>query len=134
MGIAFGRKQVHLEFIEDGDWEGGPLILLYGGPREEIRLLQDALRSLSGDVGRRVSIHELPFVRATNACAVVAISENIDRGVATVGPAQFEWGLTPASWNEVDSLLQGFFDGGGGFQFLNEASGPTVIYSRRRSW
>ena len=52
---------MRLEYFEDG-LDDGPLILLYGGGRDEVALLRNAVRALAQDVGRRLAIHELPFV------------------------------------------------------------------------
>lgn len=126
---------MNLEFFADGSWEGGPLLLLYGGPREEIPLLQEVFRSLAGEIGLRVAIDTLPFIQVIDSCTVTAVSGKTDRGVVALAPSQFEWHLSPDAWKHADELLQPFIDDpGGGFQFLNEAEGADVIYSRGRYW
>jgi hypothetical protein len=126
---------VNLEFFPDGNWQGGPLLLLYGGPRTEIPLLQEVFRSLVAELGRRVSIDTLPFIQVIDSCRLTAVSDKADRGVVTLAPSVFEWRLSPSAWEWVVELLQPFNDEPtGGFQFLNEAQGVVVIYSRGRYW
>jgi hypothetical protein len=125
-----------LEFFDDG-LDGGPLILLYGGGRDEVALLQEAVRVLAEGVGRQLAIHELPFVQSVDACRLSAISAEADVGVvATSTFGAFEWTLTPESWLQTDELLEPFCEerSAAAFQYLNPAPGPEVIYSTDRAW
>jgi hypothetical protein len=125
-----------LEFFEDG-LDGGPLILLYGGGREEVALLREAVRALAEGVGRQLAIHDLPFVESVDNCRLRAISAQADVGVvASATPRDFEWTLDRESWLQTDELLAPFCEeqSGTAFQYLNPARGPEVIYSTDRAW
>lgn len=126
-----------LEFFEDGG-ERAPLLLLYGGSREEVGHLRTVFRSLAQGLGQRVALHDLPFVRSVDSCALVAISSKIEAGVmATRTPGAFEWILPPSGWDNVEGLLEAFCGAGessAGFQHLNPWPGAEVIYSMGRSW
>lgn len=129
---------MNLEFIPDGSWEGEPLLVFYGGPRTEVPLFQDVIRTLAAEPGRRVSIDMLAFIRVIDSVSLTAVSDTADQGVVTVGPGRFEWRLSSAGWTQVHELLDVFNlnEPGAGFQFLNPpgAGGADVIYSRRRAW
>ena len=125
-----------LEFFEDG-LNGGQLILLYGGGREEVGLLRMALHGLADGIGRHVTVDELPFVTSVANCRLRAVSAETDVGVvATPTPRDFKWALAPESWRQVEGLLRPFCDqqSGGNFQHLNSARGPEIIYSTERAW
>jgi hypothetical protein len=127
---------VLLEFLEDGDWEGGPLILLSRGRPDEVTSLRKVLHSLATQSAGRVALHDLPFVEARSGVQVFARSTNNDRGVVPL-PLKwaFEWELAPSSWANVNYLLEPFAGGAvTGFQFLNDTSGPTLIYSADGKW
>ena len=125
-----------LEFFEDGS-EGGPLILLYGGGPEEVALLRKAVRALAEGAGRRLAVHNLPFVQSVGNCRLNAISAESDVGVVAAAKAsEFEWALDPESWLQTDELLEPFCgkQGGVAFQYLNRVRGPAIIYSMDRAW
>ena len=124
-----------LEFFEDG-FDGGPLVLLYGGEPAEVSLLREAIHGLAKDT-QRLALHELPFVQSVDGCRLRAMSAERDVGVVLAdGPADFEWTLAAASWLQVAELLDPFCDGQGSsaFQYLNPVSGAAVIYSTDRAW
>ena len=125
-----------LEFFEDA-FDGGPLILLYGGGREEVALLRKHVRVLTEGIGQRLAIDELPFVQPVDNCRLRAISAKADVGVvATATPRNFEWILDQESWLQTDELLEPLCEEGSATasQGLNSARGPEVIYSRVRGW
>jgi hypothetical protein len=134
---ANGRSLMDLEFFADGSWDGGLLVLIWGGGRAEVTQLRTALRALAGKPGLRVALHELPFMKPIQGCDVLAISSHDEIGVVQKGTAPtFEWIMKPGGWDNAEGLLQPFTEPGGrgGFQFLNRGAGPEVIYSTGRSW
>ena len=124
-----------LEFFEYG-LDGGPMILLYGGGPKDVALLRNAMRTLSGGVGRQVALHDLPFVQSVDKCQLRAISAEADLGVVARAPVDFEWTLGLESWLQVDEQLERFCEekGGVSFQHVNPGSGPEIIYSTARAW
>jgi hypothetical protein len=124
-----------VEFFEDG-LEGGPMILLYGGGPDEVALLRNAMRTLSGRVGRQLTLNDLPYVQSVDKCRLLAISADADLGVVARPPADFEWTLSPESWHQVDEQLEPFCEKkrGVSFQYLNSGGGPKIIYSTTRAW
>jgi hypothetical protein len=70
-------------------------------------------------------------------CSLEFVSAENDLGVVGSLPSRrFEWLLRPESWRHVEYLLEPFCEEreGSGFQYLNPADGPEVIYSRSRAW
>lgn len=124
-----------LEFFEDG-LDGGPMILLYGGGPDEVALLRNAIRPLSGGVGGEIPLNDLPFVQSVDKCRLRAISAEAELGVVARAPADFEWTLGLESWLKVDEQLEPFCEEKSGvfFQYLNPGSGPEIIYSTARAW
>jgi hypothetical protein len=126
---------MNLEFFADGDWEGGPLILFWGGSPAEVIQLRAVLRTLADEPGHRVPLHELPFMKPMEGCAVLAISAKDDDGLIQKGTAPtFEWIMKPGGWDNAEFLLEAFVRPTNGFQFLNRGGDATVIYSTGRSW
>ncbi len=129
---------IKLEFFApDSRSTEPPVILLYGGTSSEAQL-RDVFRVLASRIHQRVALDELPFVESVRDCRLLAAVSDHDLGVAPDPTgSRFEWTMTPASWDNSESLLQPFIDrtsGSGGFQYLNRGIGPQVIYSTRRSW
>jgi hypothetical protein len=124
-----------LEFFVDG-LEGQPMILLYGGGPEEVVLLRNAMRPLSGGVGVNLAVDDLPFVQPIDKCRLRVISAGVVFGVTATSAGNFEWTLDPKSWLEVDKQLDPLCTGSSGvsFQHLNPGSGPEIIYSTDRTW
>ena len=127
---------MRLEFFSDG-FDGGPLLLLYGGAPREVALLRDALLALTHTTGS-LPIHSLPFVESVEHCALTAISADHDVGARETETAHdFAWVLRPESWLEVHELLAPFCDSEEEttrFQYLNPVAGTEVIYSTDRAW
>jgi len=124
-----------LEFL--ADTSDGPVLLLYGPDSDEAIALRKALGELVEWPGRKLALHELPYVEAVNQCKLLAVCTNRDIGVRKVSKSlSFEWLLSSSSWSNVEGLLEPFCVPavGTSFQFLNPAFGPEVIYSTRRSW
>ncbi len=118
-------------------WRGKPLLLLYAGSPEEVRLLRAALRGLAEGAGRQLAIDELSFVQPIANCQLRAVSVKVGVGVsASPASAKFEWALDPESWLEVEELLEPYCEQSTGeaFQYLNRARGPEVVYSTERTW
>lgn len=125
---------IKLEFIADV-YEGGPLLLLWGGVADDVSGLIRTFVSLSNRVGDRVSLHELPFIEAQPYVSVIAISGERSSGVLTRN-GTLEWQQSTSDWDNAAGLLGPFADDahGGGFQHLNMSDGAEVIYSTRRAW
>ena len=114
-------------------------VLLYGNAVAEVALLRAALRPLTEGVGRRVAIHELPFVQPIDGCVLFALS-----GPRVVGvvewqrPGSFAWTQDPLTWLQTHDLLEPFEQEeeapNGCFQFLSEGQGPRVVLSTKRAW
>jgi hypothetical protein len=113
------------------------MILLYGGGPEEVALHRNSIRALADSIGRRLDIHDLPFVQAVDNCRLRAVSARADLGVVrTTIPSGFEWTLAPGSWLQTEDLLEPFCrqQSSTAFQYLNPADGPEIIYSTSRVW
>ena len=124
---------IKLEFIEDG-YEGGPLLLFWGGRPEDVSGLIRVFGSLSRRVGERVALHELPFIEAQLYGLVIAISGERSSGVVARNGA-LEWQQSTSGWDNAAGLLDPFTDDHrDGFQHLNMSDGGEVIYSTSRSW
>lgn len=124
-----------LEFFEDG--MDAPLILLYGGEHEEVALFRAAVRVLAEDVGKKLTIHQLPFIQPIRNCRLAAISAEANVGIAINRlSGEYEWVLAQEAWLQVDELLEPFCHerSDAAFQYLNPAGGMEVIYSTHRSW
>ena len=113
------------------------MILLYGGGPDDVALLRNAMRALSGGVGRQLALNDLPFVQPVDHCRLRAVSAQADVGVVAItNPVDFQWTLAPESWFQTDELLEPFCEQQSSvvFQYLNPADGPAVIYSTDRTW
>lgn len=124
-----------LEYFEDG-FEGHPLLLLHGGDMPERAVLRQMFEALAAGTTRLVRLPELPFMSNPGGISFTAASADVDFGVVQEKPGSaFYWRRTPESWEHIAGLLEAFEDGsGGGFQYLNDAEGPEVIYSTGRYW
>ena len=125
---------IKLELIADG-YEGGPLLLFWGGGVEDVSGLIRVFESLSNRVGDRVSLHELPFIEAQPYVSVFAISGERRSGVLA-RDGTLEWQQSTSDWDNATGLLEPFADDGhgGGFQHLDMSNGARVIYATRRAW
>ena len=116
-----------------------PTVLLHGNVGAEVVLLREALRPLTEEEGRRVAIHELPFVQAIGGCALFAFSGPRVLGVDEWRrPGSFVWTHDPLTWLQTYDLLEPFEQEkeapSGRFQFISEGRGPRVIFSTTRAW
>ena len=125
---------IKLEYIADG-YEGGPLLLFWGGRAEEVSGLIGVFESLSNHRAERVSVHELPFIEAQPDVSVIAISGERSSGVLTRN-GTLEWQQSTSDWDNAAGLLEPFTQDAqrAGFQHLNMSDGAEVIYSTRRAW
>jgi hypothetical protein len=128
---------VRLEFFANG-YHGDDVLLLYSGLPEEVQALARAF-SLIQDGQAPLYLHERPYVHTVDGCALTAL-RGLDHGVRRTGvtPNAFEWVAPGEAWSSISELLKPFFLPVRGeeahFQYLNEASGPQVIYSTQRAW
>ena len=123
-----------LEFLE-AEAPGKAVLLLYEGSTDDVELLRKAVLTLSEAIGRRLAIHELPFVHCIDHCRLTAVAAVRDLGVVAAADG-FEWALDQESWLQVADLLEPFREHSGGklHQYLHQARGPEVIYSTHRGW
>ena len=126
---------IKLEWIEDGGWEGGSLLLFWGGSVADVSSFLAVFESLAARSGVRVVLHELPFIEPSLDLKVIALSGTHTSGVMRHDGC-LEWRQSPAEWDNAAGLLELFAKGKdhGGFQFLSRVESAEVIYSIRRSW
>ena len=125
-----------LEYFEDGD-RGLPLLVLHGGDISERAELYRIFEALAAGTTRLVRLHELPFLHNPGGLTFTAASCDVDFGVEQdKSNSTFQWKRSRESWDQIAGLMEPFVvEGtGGGFQYLNDAEGPEVIYSTRRAW
>jgi hypothetical protein len=83
-----------------------------------------------------VRLHELPFLNNPGGLTFTA-SSDVDYDVEQdQSNSTFQWKRSLESWDQIAGLMEPFVvkGTGGGFQYLNDADGPEVIYSTRRAW
>ena len=124
-----------LEYFEDGD-RGLPLLVLHGGDISERAELHRIFQALAAGTTRLVRLHELPFLNNPGGLTFTAASSDVDFGVEQdKSNSTFQWKRSLESWDQIAGLMEPFVvEAGGGFQYLNAAEGPEVIYSTRRAW
>lgn len=124
-----------LEYFEDGD-RGLPLLVLHGGDIPERAELYRVFQALAAGTTRLVRLHELPFLNNPGGLTFTAVSSDVDFGVEEDKTnSTFQWKRSLESWDQIAGLMEPFVvEAGGGFQYLNDAEGPEVIYSTRRAW
>ena len=125
-----------LEYFEDGD-RGLPLLVLHGGDISERAELYRIFQALAAGTTRVVRLHELPFLDNPGGLTFTAASSDVDFGVEQdQSNSTFQWKRSLESWDQIAGLMERFVvkGTGGGFQYLNDAEGPEVIYSTRRTW
>ena len=125
---------IKLEFIEDG-YQGGPLLLFWGGGAEDVSGMIRTFQSLSNGAGTRVFLHDLPFIETQPGVSVIAISGSRSSGLLA-RDGTLEWQQSTSDWDNAAGLLEPFTEDAqrSGFQQLNMSDGAEVIYSTRRSW
>ena len=124
-----------LQDFEDGD-HGLPLLVLHGGDISERAELYRIFQALAAGTTRLVRLHELPFLNNPGGLTFTAAPSDVDFGVEHDKPnSTFQWKRSLESWDQIAGLMEPFVvEAGGGFQYLNDAEGPEVIYSTRRAW
>ncbi len=125
-----------LEYFEDGD-HGLPLLVLHGGDISERAELYRIFQALAAGTIRFVRLHELPFLNNPGGLMFTAASVDVDCGVEQdESNSTFQWKRSLESWDQIAGLMEPFTVKGtdGGFQYLNDAEGPEVIYSTRGPW
>jgi hypothetical protein len=125
---------MRLEHLPDGSPDC-PLIRLYDFTPAEARQLLATVAALASGTARRVEVHRLPFVEAVADCRLTLTVDPRDRAVCRRGPAGFECGFTPDTWDNVGGLIEPFAEGAAGFQWLAGPPGEAaLLLSARGDW
>lgn len=129
---------VRLEFFANG-YYGDDVLLLYSGSPEEVQALARDLSHVRGGQAP-LHLHQRPYVHAVDGSALTAVQGVENVGVTRIGVTAnaFEWVAPGDVWLSMAGLLKPFFvpilDDQTHLQYLNEGSGPQVIYSTQRAW
>jgi hypothetical protein len=94
-------------------------------------------QALAAGTTRLVQLHELLFLDNPGGLTFTAASSDVDVGVEQdQSNSAFQWKRSLEAWDQIAGLMEPFVvkSTGGGFQYLNDAEGPEVIYSTRRAW
>jgi hypothetical protein len=131
-GVTIRMK---LEYLEAGSPDC-PLIRLYDFTSEEAARLHAALTSLAAGAVQRVLVHDLTGVKVIGNCRLVLVVGWRDQGIVPrAAPADFEYALTAATWDNVAGLVEPFGNGSTGFQWLPAESGDAgVLLSPDGRW
>ena len=126
-----------LEYIHEGA-QDCPLIRLFDFTTEEVKELRKIINRLASGENQRVGIHDQSWVESVGNCRLTLVMQSWDQGIVKKkGKAEnnFECGLTAATWDNVEGLVEPFADGNGGFQWLNKVPGDAaLLISRDGSW
>ena len=112
-------------------------MLLHGGDISERAELYRIFQALAAGTTRLARLHELPFLNNPGGLTFTAAASDVDFGVEQdKSSSTFQWKRSPESWGDIAMLMEPFVVKGssGRFQYLNDAEGPEVIYSTRRTW
>jgi hypothetical protein len=127
---------VKVEFLESGS-DDCPLIRIYGGKPDVFQQVRRAFEQLAhGDV-EEVSLTDLPGIQPLGGCCLIAQASRRDRGIVRSAGNVFHWALTPATWNNVASLIEPFCCSSAcGYQWLEQApvSEVRVLVSTDGCW
>ena len=123
-----------LEYLSDGSPEC-PLLRLYDFTKQDAEALRLAVLELASETAERIEIHRLPFVRPVGACRLALILQSWDQAIVRVGPLAFECGLTGATWEDVQGLIEPFAETVHGFQWLTGIPGELpLLLSASGNW
>ena len=125
---------MRLEYVPDGSPDC-PLIRLYDFIPAEAARLGAAVAELAAERAARVAVHQLFGVAAVGGCELVFRTRGWDQAVIRVGPAAFECGFTPGTWDNVAGLIEPFAAGSGGYQWLaGVPSEAALLLSASGQW
>ena len=97
-----------IDFLKDGSPDC-PLIRIYGDERGTVSRLIHVFRELSSGAVQRAELHKLSGIEPVGGCTVTLVAHGRDEGVRQLGyGADFEWRLTPSSWEVVADLTEPF--------------------------
>jgi hypothetical protein len=116
-----------LDYLADGSPDC-PLIRLYDFTPAEAEQLRNALADLAAGNAGRVDVHRLPFVESVGGCRLTLVTQAWDGAVVRRGgPAEFECGFRPGTWDNVTGLVEPFAMGADGYQWLAGTPGEAEI-------
>jgi hypothetical protein len=128
---------IRIEFIPDGS-DDAPLILIWGYNIPASRELFHAFRALRDGTEQEIAIHRLPQFEGVGGVEMYAQISESDVGIEqrTRGLV-FDWRLSDIGWQRVEGFLAPFcgrYAAPGPFQWLDESSKVSVIFSTGRGW
>jgi hypothetical protein len=135
--MATTGTTIKIEFFQDGS-DDAPLILIWGYDISATRELFHAFRSSCDGQEQEIAIHKLAQFCGVDGLELYAhISDTEDGLTRRQGNLVFDWNLSHLGWQRVGSLLSPFCDrvaAPGSFQWLDDSSKISVIFSTERGW
>jgi len=133
-----------IEFIEDANYFGYPIVMIWGWEPEAVAALLTAFRSLAEEQGSEVALHvEVPGVQAVG-CQMFAVNRQATwlhpEGVyALESKGTFSWCRDIEGWLEVADKVESFLAGISAgqrniYQDLSSSREATVMLSDARAW
>jgi hypothetical protein len=128
---------MNIEFFADGSPDC-PLILIYGREPEQAAILMQSVHRLAEGETNWIAVHELLGFNSVDGCKLFARVSSNDGGVQRLPEREaFECLLRPASWSNIEGLLEPFTDPNtpsGRFQWLDEHGDVDLLISTHRGW
>jgi len=115
-----------LDHLPDGS-QDCPLIRLYHFTQNEIKHLASQVEELAAERISRIEVHDLNYVTAIDECQLRFCLRNWDQAVLKTGPNSFQCGFTAGTWDNVVGLIEPFFTGANGFQWLAGMPGEAML-------
>lgn len=99
---------MRIEYLDEGAVDC-PLIRIYSAEPQSFFQLVRLFRELYCGMVQHIAVHEIPGFEAVGGCTLTVAVGQRDEGVHRRDSGQdFEWVLTPSSWETVADLIEPF--------------------------